>query len=467
MLKNRGILIKQQQNFFHIQRNTSCAAYISENFFLPNYTIQKFDPIFVDQGSKTYDLTKTWVKKGSMLMLNCTLDLVTFEENGQFIYSDLIYEDSKIFWLKPYRIRVLFSAKIDTKYYFSTLSFSAYLNSSQTTVNAVVIYNRTYTLLKSQTITEDRQFLDMICTPAILKAKCEIIAISFTRNDMIYVSSENDNHINFSFENKTSSNLGFELSYSNTNFYENYVTILMTSTESKFDTNLIGFEFYSSTKGSTEFKLIDFDTKCDNFSCAYFLSTQNGKHINYTIIQSFLIEFNKGYNQIYLNRSYRYEKKMMIAVDFNYWDKYFSFQTTYTNFYDYFIKSNVLYSLYGKKISFRCLVDREFYYSFRKVEFTYNHSNTYNIISSFKYKSFGMESLAKKVTIVIPITMSKGTTTILAVTKDSKLDSRLKNQTNITSSIYSQDNTNIITDLATESLEMIYTRKKKVFVTSN
>lgn len=92
---------------------------------MQNFSIKNVATIYVTTGKKDYSLSKTFAKKGSMILLKFSRNLIGYEENGNYTYSDLYLYGSELYSIKlNSRLRFIFNVLIDQKYYLTTIEFN-------------------------------------------------------------------------------------------------------------------------------------------------------------------------------------------------------------------------------------------------------------------------------------------------------------------------------------------------------
>lgn len=159
--------------------------------------------------------------------------------------------------------------------------------------------------------------------------------------------------------------------------------LLLTNTEIKFNTALVGVNFLASNSGFIRFGLVSFGNKCENYtSCSKYLDSnrslsglQNLTFWNYTVEQ--------GLNPIIFDQAIRVSKGSMILVDLSSSNVRLLCDTSDNSMYsDYSINGSTLNKLYPTKnwkIHFNVLVENEFYETFHFLEHKYNMSNNYSL----------------------------------------------------------------------------------------
>lgn len=154
------------------------------------------------------------------------------------------------------------------------------------------------------------------------------------------------------------------------------------NTEFKFDTSLIGFEFYVSVAGSLYIQLRSFNTICgpkilcsDTFGQSLTLPTfQSYDTWTYTVTQ--------GYNQIFLLKPIPVRKGWFIYLDlFNYLTK-IELDPVESYYSDYFLSGTVLSRMNrykNNRLYFNTITEQSYYESLVFYPYKFQNTGVFNI----------------------------------------------------------------------------------------
>ena len=192
----------------------------------------------------------------------------------------------------------------------------------------------------------------------------------------------------------------------------NSVYFILTSTEFKFDSTLIGFEIYASQSSTINldvnkffyslitclnyfflFKVLDFGDSCLDQCSLYLLKSLNYK-ISLNKIYSFTIQIRSGLNQYSLTSKYKIAKKSIIGMENPGYNviKIQQVETSYTDFY--LDNRNRIYQL-STNFMIRGLITTQFYFKQFNIFYSYLNYSDYALTARFNLSSYGIKSVTK------------------------------------------------------------------------
>ncbi|RNA23122.1 Tetratricopeptide repeat 28 [Brachionus plicatilis] len=383
------------------EANSSCASTFKTDTILQNLNPKLIFYQYISKNDDIFYLDKRYVKKGSMILLRFTDNLVGYEENGDHIYSDMYLYGSQVYPILPNtKFRFIFNVIIDLKYYLTNIEFSIMIQKrkEKDTLTALIkSKDLKESLTKNFEIIEKRQFLDLRCASSNFTIDCEIIAVSFSKDDSVEILNGNQLINIIPVGDQIISYFGIEFSQKLSAKYETPKKFfILSSSEFKFDSSLIGFEIYAKKGYSQELNIIDFGDQCGIDSCSFYLSNNIGLPINYNTTFTVTINFVQGYNKIFLNRKVNIRKGSMIGLSYYYSNDYFNFNNEFSNMRDYYI-DRFLYIAFGKRLMIRALIDEEFYLMKSDFSIQVQNYGVYTIFAKLILNSSRTESVVRKI----------------------------------------------------------------------
>ncbi|CAF0710218.1 unnamed protein product [Brachionus calyciflorus] len=388
-------------------RNSSCGSVISSDLKRPsNYTLKFISVIFLRKNIQVYDLPTTFVRKGSMIVLNFTNNLISLDTNENILYSDLYFSEKNLYFIGSKKTRFIFQVLINSNYYLTLVKFTTkFENETLESLNLVARINQDQKIYKSIKIKDYGQSLDMRCSSYDLSVNCFIFAFSYTLDGMIELRYSNKTLSVFSIDGLINSFYGksfqemklVKLQNLNNSYY------ILPSTEFKLDSNLIGFEIFALNNGTLN---IDIITVCHpNISdtCTYNLMNRVNKQIEFEITYSFELNITEGYNKIFLNSTFLVSKFSMVGFQYSMSSNITGVDYVQRFIYDYYLdKSKLLIPLYNSRFMINCFVNKNFY--FKEILFvqTFGNYTTYDLTARFIFLSGVTTNVTRSVKLTKP-----------------------------------------------------------------